>query len=130
MFRQEKAHVPQKQIDSLIGSAKPRSKGTSISPVGCALTVASRPTSTQLAMTIHPRHQRKRPVLRVKQGFAVVVIDGAVEGPVHATEYLELLPNARDYRGRQLPYAGDAGWRSDRRATVAHSGGLGGMLLS
>ena len=35
MFGKKKAHVPQKQIDSLIGSATHDRRGHRISPVGC-----------------------------------------------------------------------------------------------
>jgi cytoskeletal protein CcmA (bactofilin family) len=94
MFSRKKSHVPQKQIDSLIGASTTidgnvefvgglrvdgRVRGNIISQSGA-------PGTLVLSEKSHVEGE-----IRVSH----VVVDGTVKGPVTATEYLELLPNAR-----------------------------------
>ena len=94
MFGRKKNHVPQKQIDSLIGSA------TTIS--GDIIFTGGLRVDGLVKGFIHSGSDEPS-TLVVSEKATVngeirvshVVIDGAVNGPVNATEYLELLPNAR-----------------------------------
>ena len=94
MFGRKKNHVPQKQIDSLIGSA------TTIS--GDIIFTGGLRVDGLVKGFIHSGSDEPS-TLVVSEKATVngeirvshVVIDGTVNGPVNATEYLELLPNAR-----------------------------------
>ncbi|MGL4232578.1 MAG: bactofilin family protein [Casimicrobium sp.] len=94
MFGRKKPHVPQKQIDSLIGA------GTTVQ--------GDVNFSGGLRIDGHVRGNVRSnndgPATLVVSEKAVVdgeirvshvVIDGSVHGPIYATEYLELLPNAK-----------------------------------
>ncbi|MBS0315138.1 MAG: polymer-forming cytoskeletal protein [Burkholderiales bacterium] len=94
MFTKKKPHVPQKQIDSLIGAATTiegdvnfsgglRVDGCVKGHIHCA--------GDEPSTLVVSEKARVEGEIRVSH----VVIDGTVTGPVIATEYLELLPNAR-----------------------------------
>ena len=94
MFGKKKAHVPQKQIDSLIGSATTIEGDVNFAGGlrvdGCVKghihSVGDEPSTLVIS-------EKARVEGEIKVSH--VVIDGTVDGPVHATEYLELLPNAK-----------------------------------
>lgn len=94
MFGRKKQHVPQKQIDSLIG-ASTTIEGD-IDFVG-GLRVDGRvkghihSSSTGPSTLVISEKATVDGEIRVSH----VVVDGAVNGPIYASEYLELLPNAR-----------------------------------
>ena len=94
MFGRKKQHVPQKQIDSLIG-ASTTIEGD-IDFVG-GLRVDGRvkghihSSSTGPSTLVVSEKATVDGEIRVSH----VVVDGTVNGPIYATEYLELLPNAR-----------------------------------
>lgn len=94
MFGRKKQHVPQKQIDSLIG-ASTTIEGD-IDFVG-GLRVDGRvkghihSSSTGPSTLVVSEKATVDGEIRVSH----VVVDGSVNGPIYATEYLELLPNAR-----------------------------------
>ena len=94
MFGRKKNHVPQKQIDSLIGSA------TSIS--GDIIFTGGLRVDGIVKGFIHSSSDEPSTLVVSEKATVIgeirvshVVIDGTVNGPVNATEYLELLPNAR-----------------------------------
>jgi cytoskeletal protein CcmA (bactofilin family) len=94
MFSRKKSHVPQKQIDSLIGASTiieghVRFEG--------GLRVDGRVSGDIRTHDDGPGTLVVSVKAQVDGEIRVshVVIDGTVNGPVHATEYLELLPNAR-----------------------------------
>lgn len=104
MFGKKKAHVPQKQIDSLIGATTTIEGNINFAGGlrvdGCIKghihSVGDEPCTLVIS-----EKARVEGEIRVSH----VVIDGSVVGPVHASEYLELLPNARitgDVRYRTL----------------------------
>ncbi len=94
MFGKKKAHVPQKQIDSLIGAATTIEGDVNFTGGlrvdGCIKghihSVGDAPSTLVVS-------EKARVEGEIKVSH--VVIDGTVDGPVHATEYLELLHNAR-----------------------------------
>lgn len=94
MFGRKKNHVPQKQIDSLIGSA------TTIS--GDITFTGGLRVDGIVKGFIHSGSDEPSTLVVSEKATVIgeirvshVVIDGKVNGPVNATEYLELLPNAR-----------------------------------
>ncbi len=94
MFGRKKNHVPQKQIDSLIGSA------TTIS--GDITFTGGLRVDGIVKGFIHSGSDEPSTLVVSEKATVIgeirvshVVIDGTVNGPVNATEYLELLPNAR-----------------------------------
>ena len=94
MFGRKKNHVPQKQIDSLIGSA------TTIS--GDITFTGGLRVDGVVKGFIHSGSEEPSTLVVSEKATVIgeirvshVVIDGTVNGPVNATEYLELLPNAR-----------------------------------
>lgn len=103
MFGRKKNHVPQKQIDSLIGSA------TTIS--GDITFTGGLRVDGVVKGFIHSGSDEPSTLVVSEKATVIgeirvshVVIDGTVNGPVNATEYLELLPNAR--------IAGDVSYRT------------------
>jgi cytoskeletal protein CcmA (bactofilin family) len=94
MFGRKKPHVPQKQIDSLIGV------GTTVQGdinFGGGLRVdghvrghihSSNGTAATLVVS-------EKAVVDGEIRVSHVVVDGTVNGPIYASEYLELLPNAK-----------------------------------
>ncbi|MEO7252994.1 MAG: polymer-forming cytoskeletal protein [Casimicrobium sp.] len=94
MFGRKKNHVPQKQIDSLIGSA------TTIS--GDIIFTGGLRVDGIVKGFIHSGSDEPSTLVVSEKATVIgeirvshIVIDGTVNGPVNATEYLELLPNAR-----------------------------------
>jgi cytoskeletal protein CcmA (bactofilin family) len=94
MFGRKKSHVPQKQIDSLIGASSVIDGD--IDFIG-GLRVDGRVNGH-----IRSRNDGPSTLVIIEKAqvhgeirVSHVVIDGTVVGPVIATEYLELLPNAR-----------------------------------
>ena len=94
MFGRKKNHVPQKQIDSLIGSA------TTIS--GDITFTGGLRVDGVVKGFIHSGSEEPSTLVVSEKATVIgeirvshIVIDGTVNGPVNATEYLELLPNAR-----------------------------------
>ncbi len=94
MFGRKKPHVPQKQIDSLIGA------GTTVQ--GDVNFSGGLRVDGHVRGHIHS--QADGPATLVISEKAVVdgeirvshvVVDGTVNGPIYASEYLELLPNAK-----------------------------------
>ncbi|TAG03893.1 MAG: polymer-forming cytoskeletal protein [Betaproteobacteria bacterium] len=94
MFSRKKSHVPQKQIDSLIGASTTirgdidfvgglRVDGKVQGHIHCH--------NDGVATLVISEKAQVDGEIRVSH----VVIDGTVNGPVYATEYLELLPNAK-----------------------------------
>jgi cytoskeletal protein CcmA (bactofilin family) len=94
MFGRKKSHVPQKQIDSLIGASTTirgdidfvgglRVDGKVQGHIHCH--------NDGVATLVISEKAQVDGEIRVSH----VVIDGTVNGPVYATEYLELLPNAK-----------------------------------
>ena len=94
MFGRKKNHVPQKQIDSLIGSATTIS-GDIIFTGGLRVDGVVKgfihSASDEPSTLVVSEKATVNGEIRVSH----IVIDGTVNGPVNATEYLELLPNAR-----------------------------------
>lgn len=94
MFTKKKAHVPQKQIDSLIGASTTIqgdltfSGGLRVDGVvkGYIHSTGDAPSTLVIS---------EKAVVEGEIRVSHVVVDGTVAGPVTATEYLELLPNAR-----------------------------------
>ena len=94
MFGKKKAHVPQKQIDSLIGASTTIEGDINFSGglrVDGCVNGHIHSSNGEPATLVISEKARVEGEIRVSH----VVIDGSVEGPVNATEYLELLPNAR-----------------------------------
>jgi cytoskeletal protein CcmA (bactofilin family) len=94
MFLRKKSHVPQKQIDSLIGSS------TTIR--GDIDFVGGLRVDGRVEGHIHSRNDGPATLVVSEKAqvdgeirVSHVVIDGMVNGPVYAMEYLELLPNAK-----------------------------------
>ena len=94
MFGKKKAHVPQKQIDSLIGAS------TTIE--GDINFVGGLRVDGRVKGHIHSTGEApstlvvsEKAIVEGEIRVSHVVVDGTVIGPVNATEYLELLPNAR-----------------------------------
>lgn len=94
MFGKNKDHTPMKRIDSLIGAGTTltgdivftgglRIDGTVIGNVG-----ASNGEASTLVIS-----ERARVAGEIRVSH--MVINGEVEGPVHASDYLELQPKAR-----------------------------------
>lgn len=94
MFGKKKSHVPQKQIDSLIGSSTTIEGDINfvggLRVDGCVKGHIHSANGEPATLVISEK-ARVEGEIRVSH----VVIDGTVDGPVNATEYLELLPNAR-----------------------------------
>lgn len=94
MFGRKKQHVPQKQIDSLIGAS------TTIE--GDVDFVGGLRVDGRVRGHIHSSSSEpstlvisEKAVVDGEIRVSHVVVDGAVNGPIYASEYLELLPNAR-----------------------------------
>jgi cytoskeletal protein CcmA (bactofilin family) len=94
MFGRRKPHVPQKQIDSLIGA------GTTV--LGDVNFTGGLRVDGHVRGNIQSINDSSA-TLVVSERAAVdgeirvshVVVDGTVNGPIFASEYLELLPNAK-----------------------------------
>ena len=94
MFGRKKNHVPQKQIDSLIGSATTISGDITFTGglrVDGIVKGFIHSGSDEPSTLVVSEKATVNGEIRVSH----IVIDGTVNGPVNATEYLELLPNAR-----------------------------------
>lgn len=94
MFGRKKQHVPQKQIDSLIGAS------TTIE--GDIDFVGGLRVDGRVKGHIHSSNSgpstlviSEKAIVDGEIRVSHVVVDGAVNGPIYASEYLELLPNAR-----------------------------------
>jgi cytoskeletal protein CcmA (bactofilin family) len=94
MFGRKKQHVPQKQIDSLIGAS------TTIE--GDIDFVGGLRVDGRVKGHIHSSNNgpstlviSEKAVVDGEIRVSHVVVDGSVNGPIYASEYLELLPNAR-----------------------------------
>jgi cytoskeletal protein CcmA (bactofilin family) len=94
MFGRKKQHVPQKQIDSLIG-ASTTIEGD-IDFVG-GLRVDGRVKGHIHSSNTGPSTLviSEKAIVDGEIRVSHVVVDGTVNGPIYASEYLELLPNAR-----------------------------------
>ena len=94
MFGRKKQHVPQKQIDSLIG-ASTTIEGD-IDFVG-GLRVDGRVKGHIHSSNAGPSTLviSEKAIVDGEIRVSHVVVDGSVNGPIYASEYLELLPNAR-----------------------------------
>lgn len=94
MFGRKKQHVPQKQIDSLIG-ASTTIEGD-IDFVG-GLRVDGRVKGHIHSSSTGPSTLviSEKAIVDGEIRVSHVVVDGTVNGPIYASEYLELLPNAR-----------------------------------
>ncbi|MBL8311326.1 MAG: polymer-forming cytoskeletal protein [Burkholderiales bacterium] len=94
MFNKKKAHVPQKQIDSLIGASTTIQGDISFSGGlrvdGCVKGHIHSEGDDHSTLVISEKAKVEGEI-RVSH----VVIDGTVNGPVNASEYLELMQNAR-----------------------------------
>ena len=94
MFGKSKDHTPMKRIDSLIGAGTTLTGdivftgGLRIDGAVIGNVSASNGESSTLVISEHARVAGE---IRVSH----LVINGEVEGPVHATDYLELQPKAR-----------------------------------
>lgn len=94
MFSKKKAHVPQKQIDSLIGASTiiqgdlNFSGGLRVDGTVKGHIHSNGEAPSTLVIS-------EKAVVEGEIRVSHVVVDGTVNGPVTATEYLELLPNAR-----------------------------------
>ncbi|HPG61281.1 MAG TPA: polymer-forming cytoskeletal protein [Casimicrobium sp.] len=94
MFGKKKAHMPQRQIDSLIGASTTIQGDINFTGglrVDGAVNGHIHSTGEAPSTLVVSEKAKISGEIRVSH----VVIDGTVEGPVVATEYLELLPNAR-----------------------------------
>ena len=94
MFGRKKQHVPQKQIDSLIGAS------TTIE--GDVDFVGGLRVDGRVKGHIHSSNTgpstlviSEKATVEGEIRVSHVVVDGSVNGPIYASEYLELLPNAR-----------------------------------
>ena len=94
MFGRKKQHVPQKQIDSLIGAS------TTIE--GDIDFVGGLRVDGRVKGHIHSSNGgpstlviSEKAIVDGEIRVSHVVVDGSVNGPIYASEYLELLPNAR-----------------------------------
>ena len=94
MFGKTKDHTPMKRIDSLIGAGTTLSGnivftgGLRIDGNVIGIVQASNGEASTLVISERARVSGE---IRVSH----LVINGEVEGPVHATDYLELQPKAR-----------------------------------
>ena len=94
MFGKAKDHTPMKRIDSLIGTGTTLNGdivftgGLRIDGTVCGSVNASNGEASTLVISEHAHVSGE---IRVSH----LVINGEVEGPVHATDYLELQPKAR-----------------------------------
>ncbi len=94
MFGKKKAHMPQRQIDSLIGASTTIQGDINFTGglrVDGLVNGHIHSTGDAPSTLVVSEKAKITGEIRVSH----VVIDGTVEGPVIATEYLELLPNAR-----------------------------------
>jgi cytoskeletal protein CcmA (bactofilin family) len=94
MFGRKKPHVPQKQIDSLIGA------GTTVQ--GDINFSGGLRVDGHVRGHIHSANGAaatlvvsEKAVVDGEIRVSHVVVDGSVNGPIYASEYLELLPNAK-----------------------------------
>jgi cytoskeletal protein CcmA (bactofilin family) len=94
MFGRKKPHVPQKQIDSLIGA------GTTVQ--GDINFSGGLRVDGHVRGHIHSNQDgaatlviSEKAVVDGEIRVSHVVVDGTVNGPIYASEYLELLPNAK-----------------------------------
>ncbi len=94
MFGRKKQHVPQKQIDSLIGAS------TTIE--GDIDFIGGLRVDGRVKGHIHSSNGgpstlviSEKAIVDGEIRVSHVVVDGSVNGPIYASEYLELLPNAR-----------------------------------
>jgi cytoskeletal protein CcmA (bactofilin family) len=91
--RNKKPHVPQKQIDSLIGASTTVQGDINFSG-GLRVDghVRGHIHSIEAAATLVIS---EKAVVDGEIRVSHVVVDGTVNGPIYATEYIELLPNAK-----------------------------------
>ena len=103
MFGRKKNHVPQKQIDSLIGAATTINGDITFTGGlrvdGCVNGFIHSASDAPSTLVVS-----EKAIVSGEIRVSHIVIDGTVNGPVNATEYLELLPNAR--------INGDVGYRT------------------
>ncbi len=94
MFGKSKDHTPMKRIDSLIGT------GTTLTGdivftgglrIDGAVTGNVHASNGEASTLVISEHAKVTGEIRVSH----LVINGEVEGPVHATDYLELQPKAK-----------------------------------
>lgn len=94
MFGRKKPHVPQRQIDSLIGAGTVVSGDVNFSGglrVDGHVRGNIRCDGDRAATLVISAKAAVDGEIRVSH----VVVDGTVNGPIYASEYLELLPNAK-----------------------------------
>ncbi len=94
MFGRRKPHVPQKQIDSLIGASTVVQGDINFSGglrIDGLVRGNVRSGNDGPATLVISRDAAVEGEVRVSH----VVVDGTVTGPIFASEYLELLPNAK-----------------------------------
>jgi cytoskeletal protein CcmA (bactofilin family) len=94
MFGRKKPHVPQKQIDSLIGASTVVQGDIHFSGglrIDGLVRGNVRSNNDGPATLVISQHAAIEGEVRVSH----VVVDGTVTGPIFASEYLELLPNAK-----------------------------------
>ena len=103
MFGRKKNHVPQKQIDSLIGAATTINGDITFTGGlrvdGCVNGFIHSASDAPSTLVVS-----EKAIVSGEIRVSHIVIDGTVNGPVNATEDLELLPNAR--------IKGDVGYRT------------------
>lgn len=94
MFGKSKDHTPMKRIDSLIGTGTTLT-GNIVFTGGLRIDGAVignvHASNGEASTLVISEHARVAGEIRVSH----LVINGEVEGPVHATDYLELQPKAR-----------------------------------
>ncbi|TAG71296.1 MAG: polymer-forming cytoskeletal protein [Burkholderiales bacterium] len=94
MFGRKKPHAPQKQIDSLIGASTTVQGDVNFSGglrVDGHVRGHIHSTGDSPATLVISEKAVVDGEIRVSH----VVVDGSVNGPIYASEYLELLPNAK-----------------------------------
>ena len=94
MFGKSKDHTPMKRIDSLIGTGTTLTGDITFTGglrIDGAVIGNVRASNGEASTLVISEHARVTGEIRVSH----LVINGEVEGPVHATDYLELQPKAR-----------------------------------
>jgi cytoskeletal protein CcmA (bactofilin family) len=94
MFGRKKAHAPQKQIDSLIGTGTLVEGDVNFSG-GLRVDGHVRGHIHSTGGTPATLVISEKAVVDGEIRVSHVVVDGSVNGPIYASEYLELLPNAK-----------------------------------
>lgn len=94
MFGKSKDHTPMKRIDSLIGTGTTLTGDITFTGglrIDGAVIGSVQASNGEASTLVISEHARVAGEIRVSH----LVINGEVEGPVHATDYLELQPKAR-----------------------------------